>query len=274
MKKVAFLFIIAIQFCNAQYVSMLDTTLVWHESIIGGAHNNTFTYCGMYWLRDVFEEDGVFKAKVCDNDNYCGISLEEDSLHRIYYTGNDGARKLLYDFGAQPGDTVFFPVGGALPDSGFAIVDSITLYPNRGIDYTQHSVSYYSRTGVFCRVGRWIEGIGSFNGFLNGAEREWITLLESVTRNNTLIFGWPGCFTDVTETNSLVVNFFQANRLINIISNEPLITALYDINGRLLCSYSTNRFEIDNRYYSGPYLLHIYQQGKPFSSVYKRIIIY
>lgn len=274
MKKLVFLFIIAIQFCNAQYVSILDTTLTWHESITGGAHNNTFTYCGRYTLRDVFEEDGVFKATVCNINNGCGISIEEDSLHRVYYKGYEGVRKLVYDFGAQPGDTVFFPVGKSLPDSGFAIVDSITVYPTLGINYSLHCVSYYSRTGDFCRVGQWIEGIGSINGFLNGAEREWITFLESVTRNNILIFGRRGCFTDIHEDNSLAIVFSQANRSISISSDEPLVTALYDINGRLLSSYSTNSFEIDNRYNSGAYLLHIHQQKKPSLTTYKKIIVY
>lgn len=192
---------------------------------------------------DTTIDDKIYKKVLESKDEYqtdfavIGY-IREDSLKKVYYRDKNEMEKLLYDFGAEVGDSIF--------------IGTMTLVVGK-IDYILINNEILKRMKVYL-VGldggpgeQWIEGIGSLCGILSsgtfeftGAKYDLLCFFE----NEALIYSNPefeDCF-----YNTLGIGEIETNRFgVEIIPNPVASSSIMKIHGEFNNDLMIEIFTLD-----------------------------
>lgn len=150
--------------------------------------------------------------------------IREDQDKKVYYRGkNETESRLLYDFGAEVGDSL--NIG-----SSVLVVETIDSVP---INYQYKKRMVLSNSGIAGE--QWIEGIGSLCGILasgnyciTGGKFDLLCFFE----DDTLVYSNPEflyCYYNTTGTGEPDVNMFS----VEVVPNPVVSSSLFRINGDL-----------------------------------------
>ncbi|MFN8287729.1 MAG: T9SS type A sorting domain-containing protein [Chitinophagales bacterium] len=251
-----------------------DPTSVWNVWVHNSSNNDVVPY-------------SVVGDAVVNGNNYQQMSyntyLRRDSTNKVYrWIGHD---TLLYDFGAQIGDTVFTIAEGyqSYPYPAYYVVSNIdTVF----IGKPRLRMFLYGT-----QVTTWIDGIGdvranpltgSFESDGPGISNWHIrSELSCFFEQGQLLYGNPGsgnCITDIKDDkvdNAVLIYPLPASNQFTIECSTDELRAyrLYTADGKLVKedNISVNKTTVNcNGFAAGIYILHLQLKG---SEYYRKLII-
>lgn len=262
MKKTLFIlsFAFTFRFASAQvpHYSIIDTSLEWHYTHDVG-HGGQI--CDYFFIRpgDTVIGSNIYHLAV----DFSQFWIRQDSSQRCYIYQPTGDR-LIYDFGAQVGDTIYYTPGG----TQYYLIDSVytTMIngnPRRTLNYFAHdSVANYS--GI---IGTWIEGIGDVTYGLIPPALIWYGPYLGVTQSGQVLYLADTMYTycplaiNEQKANNIQISPLPASDYLNVVidgGNAPYHYSLFDMRGALLTSapLTTGHLSLRN-FNAGVYLLYI-----------------
>ncbi|MPM83593.1 hypothetical protein SDC9_130659 [bioreactor metagenome] len=174
-----------------QFESIVDTTKLWSHMLVspswGGPPPNTATTNFVKFTTDTMPGSVQYKKVLSASDSahlawtLAGL-IREDATGKVYYRNvQDTSEWLLYDFGAQVGDTVPVNISATVHvDMLVDSIDSVYIY-NRFRKRILFENCYES----------WIEGIGSTCGMLESGHSNLVgaqDFLLCFYKNDTLLY--------------------------------------------------------------------------------------
>jgi hypothetical protein len=210
-------------------------------------------------------------------------AIREDSLKRVFIH-RDGQQKLLYDFGLELGDSIKNSWDIYVYVSS---IDSVKIGP----DSAWHKRLFFAdRKDSDNQLHPWIEGIGSIQGILSGADYMFIIgsayLLICFSRNDTLIYstfpeqnqsacfpqGYPDGINESRFKKS-IVNVEYGDHSVSFSFKNPRLNdaelLIFDCLGRVqmkvdLNSYET--YEMQKELLSNGIYLFLFKSGQEYET--------
>lgn len=203
---------------------------------------------------DTTIDDKIYKKVLESKDEYqtdydvIGY-IREDSLKRVYYRDKNEMEKLLYDFGAEVGDSITIGVVG-----GGIFIMTMALVVEE-IDYVLVNNEILKRMRVHPEgfgggpgeqwEEQWIEGIGSLCGILSsgtfeftGAKYDLLCFFE----NDALIYSNPeyeDCFYNTVGIGEIETNRFGVEIIPNPVASSSIMKIHSEFNNDLLIEIFT-----------------------------------
>jgi len=279
------------------HIEVIDTTAVqqnklvqegklWSNTKAGTENINNYR---SYWIKfqgDTLINDLVYKKVLQADDSlhadwYVKEIIREDAANQKVYLYDNYSNEdlLLYDFSLEQGDSILTGNG-----ESYAKVDTIIYEPFGNSTDTLKQI-------YFAWGGRWIEGIGSLWGVLEGLNAFYmtgaITKLVCYFENGILVYHNPDFETCFPDNTTVSISKFGNKKNIEIFPNPAIdkITIysqssriseveIYDLTGTCLyrkLNIETNRIDLNtDNLPKGLYILKIRDERDTIS---RKIVI-
>ena len=253
MKKHLFI-LLAVLFVQASFSqSIVDTNKLWSTVddaeylLSGGFRISNYTKFNGNTLINGFNYKKIFNSTDINLTawNHVGF-IREDTSKKVFALDLLGNEGLIYDFGANIGDTIYFnnPFYTSVLLDSFIIVENVYQINYAGA--LRNAIDVNSDIGV---AETWIEGVGNTLGILDGGRGldgvlGWSVRLLCFYENGSLLYHYAPyseCFyEDLTniDNNNLSVNLSiypnPASTYLQVSSEKLKVESvfIYDIYGR------------------------------------------
>ena len=148
---------------NAAWNTVGDNSFsgnIWHfrYAVFGDTIINEMVYSKVYEMYDstILNPNSTYFAAIRENDDkqvFCLIPGFEETI--------------LYDFGAEPGDVIIYPIGGALCEDGIAFWETTHIKTVSSVSTFQLENGESTKKWSFNEFlqDEWVEGIGSIKWY-------------------------------------------------------------------------------------------------------------
>lgn len=299
MKKIVPVFVILAGLCWPAIVAQTYHPFPTSGAIWNTVGDNVFTNAG-YEFRFGVYGDTVIDAEtwtkvysifdtvlISETAVYFG-AIREDASRKVWFLQPGFETTILYDFGAEPGDTIWYPYGGALCGDTFGFWPQTPHYKTVvSVDSLLMASGEYRKrwnmagSGI---AGQWIEGIGSiswfglfnplisdialcgdsydFACFVQDGEVLYVNNVNCETCFCSVILSWSDLFDNRDNRLAIFPNPARSEIVVSFISGEgPYNLMIADMTGREIWSAAGVRSEevkIEvSTYRAGQYILFV-----------------
>jgi len=267
-------FVVKINLSSAQtyvYHSLIDTNLAWYN-----AHDIAPLGRPTHWewqskvSSDTSIKNGESYRKVYRLKNYSSNQYESfitSDGSKNFYTFNDNKKTLLYNFGANVGDTLYWSPGDTVYSKVISI-DSIVI--NNELRRILSIYSNWHGPHWFGYNDYWIEGVGSYRFGLLSAFSEDIGFglsFCSVYEKNVMLYqASTNCyqFLDVKELETPQISLYPNPTTDKIslgfgaLNGTSATVAIWDMQGRIMQSQLLSNDAVDmSKLSTGTYILEV-----------------